>query len=90
MVDKEVAAKAIRQDFLIGEDEVECRPESVPDSVADENVDMFLVHKMFTQDAWAMVEDVYKQKVKKINWICSVCYHDLNDAQSIACDSHLL
>lgn len=46
--------------------------------------------QMFTQNAWAMVEDVYKQKVKKMNWICSVCYHHLNDAQSIACDSCLL
>lgn len=90
LVDKEVAAKAIRQDFLIDEDEVECRPERVPDSIIDENVDVFLVRKMFTQNAWAMVEDVYKQKVKKMNWICSVCYHDLNDAQSIACDSCLL
>lgn len=90
LVEKNVAEKAMKNDILIEENDVECRPERVPDSIADENVDIFLVRRMFTQDAWAIVEDMYKLKTKKMNWMCSICYHDLPEDQSIVCDSCLL
>ena len=80
----------IRNGVLIEEDAVECRPERVPDSITDQNVDVFLVCRLFTQDACAIVDNVYKQKVKKMIWTCSVCYHDLSDDQSIVCKSCLL
>ena len=40
---------------LIDEAEVECRPEKIPDSVLDENVDICLVRQHFSADAWILV-----------------------------------
>lgn len=90
LVDKDVANKALREGVLIDEDQVECMPDRVPNSIADENVDIFLVRPLFTQDAWALVEDVYRQKIRKMAWICDTCYRDLDTEESIACDSCLL
>ena len=90
-VDKAVATEVIRKGTLINEDDVECRPNKIPDSVADENVDIYLVRKYFSQNAWLVVEGVVKQKLKKINWICSICHHDLHSYPSIIlCDTCLL
>ena len=50
---------------LIEEEFVECRPEVVPNAVLDENVDVFLVRKYFTNDAWLLVTDVPERKRKK-------------------------
>ena len=87
---KDIAAKTLKNDVLIEEDVVECMPERVPDAIADENVDIFLARRRFTEDAWAVVQDLYKQKVHKMTWSCSVCYHNLSDDQAIICDSCLL
>ena len=40
---------------LIEEESVECRPEVVANAVLHENVDVFLVQKYFTKDAWLLV-----------------------------------
>lgn len=92
-VSKKVVDAAIKQSVLIEEEDIECRPERVPDSVADENVDVFLVRRFFTYDAWVMVESVLKHKHKKIRWVCNICHHDLHNktsGPSIACESCLL
>ena len=41
---------------------MECQPEVVPNAVLDENVDVFLVRKYFTNDAWLLVTEA-KEKV---------------------------
>ena len=48
---------------------VECRPERITDAVVDENVDVHLIRKYFTYDAWLLVEQVVKRKQKKMTWI---------------------
>ena len=48
-VDSNIATAAIREKKLIEEEEdVECRPEMIPSSVLDENVDVCLVHHYFS------------------------------------------
>ena len=73
-VDKPVAEKVMREHGLIEEDEVECRPEKIPNAIMDENVDVFLVQKYFSSDAWLVVEDVMKCKSKMFMWVCHVCH----------------
>ena len=51
---------------LIEEKSVECQPEVVPNAVLDENVDVFLVQKYFTNDAWLLVTDALKQKKRHL------------------------
>ena len=68
---------AIKNYHLIEEEEVECRPDRVPDAVVDENVDVCLVRRHFSSDTWLLVEDVVKQKSEKMTWTCHACFHDL-------------
>ena len=88
-VDKKIAERALRAHQLIEEDQVECRPERIPAAVVDENVDVHLVRRHFSSDAWVLIESVVKQKAK-MKWTCQTCYHDLHTEQSILCDSCLL
>ena len=84
-VDDEFVKSALNGE-LIEEESVECRPEVVPNAVLDENVDVFLVRKYFTNDAWLLVTDVLKQKKKHPVWICQECQHDLHSAASLICE----
>ena len=79
----------MRDRSLIEEEEVERRPEMIPNAIVNENVDVFLVQKYFTSDAWLVVEDVMKRKSKTLVWICQVCQQDLHTQLSIICDSCL-
>ena len=89
-VDKPIVDRAIKQHQLIKEEDVECKPERVTEAVVDENVDIHLVRKYFTSDAWMLVEEVVKHKSTKMTWTCRTCFHDLHTEQSIICDSCLL
>lgn len=84
--------KAIKRDLLIEETEVECHPEKLSHSVLDENVDIYLVRKFFTSDAWMVVENIVDRKREDNLWLCPVCQHDLhanNSGDSILCNSYL-
>ena len=60
--------KTCSKTVLVEEEHVECRPERITDAV-DENVDIHLICKYFTYDAWLLVEQVLKRKQKKMTWI---------------------
>ena len=44
------------------------------DAVVDENVDVCLVRKYFTDDAWMIVSQVVEQKKCKMVWKCNICF----------------
>jgi hypothetical protein len=75
---------------LIEEENVEVCPEKLPDGVVDENVDVHLIRKYFTNDAWLLVMDVIQQKQRDPVFVCKCCFHDLHDEPSIVCDHCLL
>ena len=58
----------VRDDSLIEEEEVD--PEKISNAIVDDNVDVYLVRKYFTSDAWLVVEDVIKCKSKTLVWTC--------------------
>ena len=88
-VEPGVATAALREGKLI-EEEVECRPEKIPCSVLDKNVDVCLVRHHFSNDAWMIVQDVISRKAEMDVWVCNVCQHDVHDGRkSIACESCL-
>lgn len=62
------------------------RPEQLPDAVLDENIDVNLIRRFFTNDAWLLVMDVVEQKQANPVFVCKDCYHDLGKALSIVCD----
>ena len=51
-VDEKVAIGAVKDSCrLIEEEEVEVRPEKLPDATIDDNIDAYLIRKYFTNDA---------------------------------------
>lgn len=90
LVDAHVADAAI-SGVLIGEEEVEVRPDRVPSSCLDENVCMESCRKYFTKDAWIAVENVVCAIRSNPVWNCITCNKQIHsEEQSIACDSCLL
>ena len=85
-VDKVIVASAVEDRRLIGEDQVEVRPEKISDGVLDENVDIHLIRKFFTNDAWMLIKEIVEQKKLKTVYVCKNCYHDLSKAQSVVCE----
>ena len=57
LADDEVLESALNG-VLIEEESVEGRPEVMPNAVLDVNVDIFLIRKYFTNDAWLLVTDM--------------------------------
>ena len=81
----ETAIKSLGK-YLIDEEDVETRPERVPCAVLDENVDVHLIRKFFTNDAWLVVVIVVEQKQRNSNFIYKYCYHDLHKSSSVVCE----
>lgn len=71
---------------LIDEEDVELRPEKLPDGVGDENVDIHLIRKFFTNDAWLVLYQATEMKRQNQLYVCNVCFQDLDKAPSIVCD----
>ena len=87
MVDNDVTERVLRDHkSLIEEEEVETRPEKLADGLIDENVDINLVRRFFTADAWLLVEQSMECMKKSRRYVCEVCFRDLDEQESIACD----
>ena len=82
-VDKKVAEMALKQAVLIEEEHVECRPERITDAVVDENVDVHLIRKYFTYDAWLLVEQVLKRKQEKMTCMDLQCLSSRSTCQDV-------
>ncbi len=86
-VDSCIATAALtNSEYLIDETEVEVRPENLPDAILDENVDVHLIRRFFSRDAWLTVADVVKQKQENPVFVCIYCSHDADESPSILCD----
>jgi hypothetical protein len=74
--------------LVFQEHQVECHPDLVTMACIDDTVDMKLVKKYLTVDAWKAVESVMKAKTRSKIYSCGVCKHKLGK-QSISCDGCL-
>ncbi len=85
-VDGDIAEACIKNPNRLAEEEdVEVKPEKLPHAVLDENVDVNLIRRFFSQDAWLLVEEVVKQKGNNPVYTCRYCSHDLGEDHSIEC-----
>ena len=89
-MDNEVLHTTMSSNKLVKKTEVESRPEKVPSSVLDDNVEVSLVRHYFTNDAWPLVEDVIKRKRLMNVWLCNCCNKHFNIDESIVCEHCLL
>ena len=76
-------AKQALTGTLIEEEDIECRPERVTNAVIDENVDIYIVRRFFTHDAWKLIEDLQLSKRNINQWPCKSCEHDVHSERSI-------
>ena len=88
LVEDKVLVEALKSpgQYLIEEQDVETRPERVPDAALDENVDVHLMRRFFSADAWVVVREVVKQKQENPSFICKIYFHDLHEKPSVLCD----
>ena len=56
--------------LLIQDEQVEVMPERLPDVTLDENMDVHLERKFFTNDAWLLV---LSRKRANPLYLCNVC-----------------
>ena len=66
-------AKQALTGTLIEEEDIDCRPERVTNAVIDENVDIYIVRRFFTLDAWKLIEDLQLSKRNINQWPCKSC-----------------
>lgn len=87
-VDEELSSAVLRMNGkqLIEEESVDVLPENLPDAILDDNVDVHLIRKYFTNDAWLLVKDVVARKQNNPIYRCKSCQHDLHLSPSIVCD----
>ena len=50
-VNEKFANAAVKDSCRLIEEEVEVRPEKLPDATIDDNIDVYLIRKYFTNDA---------------------------------------
>ncbi len=79
-VDSKVAFQVQRNRVLIEEEQVEVRPELLPDAMR-----MW----KFNSDAWSLVEEVVHRKKENSIYLCKHCSHDVHESASLACDHYL-
>ena len=55
-VDPKIVEAVLRKPKgVLIEEQVEVRPENLPDAILDENIDIHLIRRHFSNDAWMMV-----------------------------------
>ena len=64
-VEDDVALAAVKNpEHLIDEEEVEIRPEKLPDAILDENVDVHLIRRFFLSRCMAYSNRCFKTKAR--------------------------
>ena len=85
-VSSAVTEKCLTNGEMITKELVESRPEIVPNSCIDQNVDIFLIKKHLTFEAWQVILQIVERKKEDEDWFCTICSHDLQEKTSILCD----
>ena len=88
-VGEDTAERVTRGGDLVEENEVECRPERIPQKCLDENISIGLIRKYFSLDAWCILEATIDTMQTSENWVCTLCHMDLHSFESICCDGCL-
>lgn len=86
-VGKDYATKAIKDNFIISEEQ---RPELVSSSCLDSLVNIEIIRKRCTTEAWKAIEMVYGEKRRNPIYICETCTLDADTKEaSVMCSSCL-
>ena len=79
LVDAKVVSVVLKTPRKLVEGRCEVQPEKLPDRILDERIDIHLIHRYFSNNAWLMAMDVIKQKHDNLVYVCKICFHDLHE-----------
>ena len=83
-VEKKIALAALDGKQIIEQNEIS--PEKITDAVLDKNIDIHLIQKYFSRDAWQTVIGAVKLKIAICFFTCKCCNHDADESPSVLCE----
>lgn len=84
---KEVIQKALVEEKLITEEDLEPALEKIPTMLTDDTINIYRVKKYFTHSGWKRMIALVSRVKREKSWHCKSCCRDLNDKQlQIGCD----
>ena len=84
---KEVIHKALKEEKLITEDDLQDTIEKIPTKLTDDTVNICRVKKYFTRSAWKRMLSLVSRIKKDNSWDCKSCCKQLKEKQpQIGCD----
>ena len=72
-LESETIDKIKKQNYLVVESDIECRPEKITSAIFHETVDLHLIRCFFSEDGWNMLLSVIETKKANHTLICPVC-----------------
>ena len=72
-VEKKIALAVLDGKQMIEQNEVQISPEKITDAVLDKNIDIHLIRKYFSRDAWQTVIGAVKLKMANCYFTCKCC-----------------
>jgi hypothetical protein len=85
-VEKKIALAVLDGKQMIEQNEVQISPEKITDAVLDKNIDIHLIRKYFSRDAWQTVIGAVKLKMANCFFTCKCCNHDADESPSVLCE----
>ena len=85
-VEKKIALAVLDGKQMIEQNEVQISPEKITDAVLDKNIDIHLIRKYFSRDAWKTVTGAVKQKMANCFFTCKCSNHDADESPSVLCE----
>ena len=82
-VEKKIALAVLDGKQMIEQNEVQISPEKITDAVLDKNIDIHLIRKYFSRDAWQTVIGAVKLKTENRFFACKCCNHDADESPSV-------
>jgi len=81
--------EALTRNRLIRAEELITDAEKIPVKCLDECITLSRIRKYFKSNAWEFILKMVEKVKEKSNWYCQVCCSDIDDAESIGCDTCL-
>lgn len=86
----DAASRALHEDKLIDEEDLEERVEKIPKKILEETINVFRVKKYFTNSAWKKMQILQKRVAKEKSWDCNTCHRVLKKHEkAVGCDACL-
>ena len=85
-VEKKIALAVLDGKQMIEQNEIQISPEKITDAILDKNIDIHLIRKYFSRDAWQTVIGAVKLNMANCYFTCKCCNYDADESPSVLCE----